>query len=162
MEDDDMTAPAIRKFPLALAIFAGFLALVCPQTTEGASAKPIKAGFIYPTNAQDAGWSHAHDLGRKAVEDMPGVTTDYAEGIRENSHDESVLAHMAETGFNVIFADSFGYEESVLKVAAKFPDVIFMHCSGRSQQKNVGTFFGKIHQARYLTGLVAGAMTKTG
>ncbi|MDH5638779.1 MAG: BMP family ABC transporter substrate-binding protein, partial [Nitrospinota bacterium] len=44
----------------------------------------------------------------------------------------------------------------------KFPDTIFMHCSGYKRAKNVGLYFGRMYQARYLTGLVAGATTRTG
>jgi basic membrane protein A len=52
--------------------------------------------------------------------------------------------------------------DPVQNVAARHPDVIFMHCSGYKRADNVGTYFGRIYQPRYLSGLVAGSMTKSG
>jgi simple sugar transport system substrate-binding protein len=46
-----------------------------------------------------------------------------------------------------------------LKVAKKFPDVKFEHASGYKRAKNVGTYFNRVYQGRYLTGMVAGMMT---
>jgi basic membrane protein A len=51
--------------------------------------------------------------------------------------------------------------DPTIKVAAKFPDTVFMHCSGFKRADNVGTYFGRMYQARYLSGMVAGAMTKS-
>jgi len=53
-------------------------------------------------------------------------------------------------------------DPTILRVAKDYPQVVFMHCSGYKIAKNVGTYFGRMYQARYLTGLVAGSMTKTG
>ena len=125
-------------------------------------AKEYRAGFIYVTPSQDAGWSHSHDLGRQALEKMPEVTTIFVDSISEDAHAESVLTHMAGSGYDIVFATSFGYMEAVHRVAPNFPGTIFMHCSGYRRAKNVGVYFGRMYEARYLTGLVAGAMTRTG
>ncbi|MDH5510260.1 MAG: BMP family ABC transporter substrate-binding protein [Nitrospinota bacterium] len=137
------------------------LAIFLPWT-GGAWAKDIRAGFIYVSPSQDAGWSHSHDLGRQVVEKMPGVTTDYVDSISEYAYAESVITHMAISGHDIIFATSFGYMESIQKVAPRFPDTIFMHCAGNKRAKNIGVYFGRMYQARYLTGLVAGATSRTG
>ena len=68
---------------------------------------------------------------------------------------------MARKNFDVIFTTSFGYMDPTIKVGKEFPNVAFMHCSGFKKSENVSSYFGRIYQARYLTGLVAGAMTKT-
>lgn len=127
---------------------------------QEANAKELKVGFIYVTPAQDAGWSHSHDLGRQLIDQMPEVTTTFVESISENEYVETVLLHMARNN-DLIFATSYGYMDSVRKVAPQFPNIIFMHASGYLRSGNVGTYFGRIYQARYLTGIVAGAMTKT-
>jgi len=66
---------------------------------------------------------------------------------------------MARKDFDVIFATSFGYMDPMLKVAKQFPDTVFMHCSGFKTAKNMGNYFGRMYQARFLSGMVAGAMT---
>jgi basic membrane protein A len=68
---------------------------------------------------------------------------------------------MARKGYDVIFATSFGYMDPMLKVAKKHPRTVFMHCSGFKLAKNMGNYFGRMYQARYLSGMVAGAMTQS-
>jgi basic membrane protein A len=61
----------------------------------------------------------------------------------------------------VIFTTSFGYMDPTLEVAQEFPDVIFEHCSGYKTADNMATYFGRMYQPRYLSGLVAGEMTES-
>lgn len=124
-------------------------------------AKDLKVGFIYVSPVGDAGYSYAHDQGRLAVESMDGVTTSFVESVPEGADSERVLTNMARKGHDLIFATSYGYMDPVIKVASRFPDTVFMHCSGFKRAENVSTYFGRIYQARYLTGMVAGAMTKS-
>lgn len=127
----------------------------------GLWAKDLKVGFIYVSPIGDAGWSYAHDLGRQAIEKMEGVTTSYVEAVPEGSDAERVILNMARKGYGLIFGTSYGYMDSMYKIAQKYPDVIFMHCSGFKRAKNMGTYFGRMYQARYLSGIVAGSMTKS-
>jgi basic membrane protein A len=125
------------------------------------AAEDMKVGFVYVSPIGDAGWSYAHDVGRQAVEALDGVTTAYVEAVPEGPDSERVMQNMARKGFDVIFATSFGYMDPMLKVAKRFPDVTFMHCSGFKLAPNMGNYFGRMYQARYLSGMVAGAMTKS-
>jgi basic membrane protein A and related proteins len=123
------------------------------------AAKETKVGFVYVSPIGDAGWSYAHDVGRQAVEEIEGVTTSYVEAVPEGPDSERVIQNMARKNFDVIFATSFGYMDPMLKVAKQFPDTVFMHCSGFKTSDNMGNYFGRMYQARYLSGMVAGAMT---
>ncbi|ADU62444.1 MAG: BMP family ABC transporter substrate-binding protein [Pseudodesulfovibrio sp.] len=132
--------------------------------TEGAApaeAKTVKAGFVYVSPVGDAGYSYAHDLGRKAVEELDFATTSFVESVPEGADSERVIRNMARKEFDIIFTTSFGYMDPTIKVAKEFPNLRFMHCSGFKKAENVNNYFGRIYQARYLTGLVAGAMTKS-
>ena len=126
-----------------------------------AAGEDMKVGFIYVSPIGDAGWSFAHDKGRNAVEEMNGVTTSYVEAVAEGPDSERVMLNMARKGYKVIFATSFGYMDPMLKVAKQFPDIVFEHCSGFKSASNMGNYFGRMYQARYLSGMVAGAMTKS-
>ncbi len=125
------------------------------------TAKEMKVGFVYVSPIGDAGWSYAHDNGRKAVEELEGVTTSYVEAVAEGPDSERVIQNMARKNYDVIFATSFGYMDPMLKVAKQFPKTVFMHCSGFKMSENMGNYFGRMYQARYLSGMVAGAMTKS-
>lgn len=125
------------------------------------NAEETKVGFVYVSPIGDAGWSYAHDQGRLAVEAMEGVTTSYVESVPEGPDAERVIQNMARKDFDVVFATSFGYMDPMLKVAGQFPETVFMHCSGFKMAENMGNYFGRMYQARYLSGMVAGAMTES-
>lgn len=128
---------------------------------EQAKEDKFKVAFVYVGPVGDLGWTWAHDQGRKYLEEkLPWVETSYVESVPEGADAERVLTELAEKGNKVIFATSFGYMEYVIKVAQKYPDVVFMHCSGYKTGKNVGTYFGAMEEPRYLSGMVAGKMTK--
>ena len=137
-----------------------------PAKTEEAAApaeapKTIKAGFVYVSPVGDAGYSYAHDQGRQAVEALDFAETIFAESVPEGADSERVISNMARKECDIIFTTSFGYMDPTIKVAKEFPAVKFMHCSGFKKSENVNNYFGRIYQARYLTGLVAGSMTKS-
>lgn len=125
------------------------------------AAKEMKVGFVYVSPIGDAGWSYAHDVGRKAVEALDGVSTSYVEAVAEGPDSERVIQNMARKKYDIIFATSFGYMDPMLKVSKQFPETVFMHCSGFKMSDNMGNYFGRMYQARYLSGMVAGAMTKS-
>ena len=125
------------------------------------SAKDLNVGFVYVSPIGDAGWSYAHDMGRKAIDEIPGVTTSYVEAVPEGPDAERVIQNMARKNYDIIFATSFGYMDPMLKVAKEFPKTTFMHCSGFKMADNMGNYFGRMYQARYLSGIVAGGMTKS-
>ncbi len=127
------------------------------------AAEPLKVGFVYVSPIGDAGWTYQHDQGRKALEKALGdkVVTKFVESVPEGADAERVIREFASSGHKLIFTTSFGYMNPTLKVAPQFPNVIFMHATGYKQAKNVGIYNARFYEGRYLTGVVAGKMTKT-
>ena len=67
-----------------------------------------------------------------------------------------------DEGCNIIFTTSWGYMQATADMAEQYPDVYFSHGTGyMSNGKNFNNYFGRIYQARYLSGIVAGMNTKT-
>lgn len=133
-----------------------------PAENKPAATEKFKVAFVYVGPVGDAGWSYAHDQARKYLEkELPNVETTFVEAVPEGADAERVLTELAMKGNKVIFATSFGYMDYVQKVAQKFPNVTFMHCSGFKTAKNVSTYFGRMYQARYLSGIVAGKQTQS-
>ncbi len=131
--------------------------------TKNAPAKEkFKVGFVYIGSPGDAGWTFTHDQGRKYLQkELPEVETVFLENVPEGADAERSIDQLVQKGCKLIFTTSFGFGDATIEVAKKYPDVVFMHASGINTAKNVGTYFGKIEQMRYLTGIVAGKMTKT-
>lgn len=125
---------------------------------------PLKVGFVYVTPVTDAGWVRQHEEGRKAMEAaLPGrVSTTYVEDVAEGPDAERVIRDLAATGHRLIFTPSFGYMEPTLKVAQAYPDVKFESITGYKTAPNVATANARYYEGRYLAGIAAGRMTKTG
>lgn len=128
------------------------------QTT--ANNKDFKVGFIYVGPVNDGGWTQAHDNGRKYLEEQLGVTTLYKESVPEGADSKTSINELIDAGCKVIFTTSFGYMDPTEEVAKENPDVIFLHCSGYKTAENMGNYFGRMYEARYLSGIVAGMKTK--
>ncbi len=133
-----------------------------PTEGEGAAVElPVRAAFVYIGPPGDLGWTYEHDRGRKMLEEELGddVETAYIEDVPEGPDATRVIRQYAQEGWDVIFTTSFGYMEPTYEVAEEFPDVLFEHCSGYMTRENMATYFGRIYQPRYLSGIVAGEMT---
>lgn len=154
-----------RKLSIILICLLYFTTLIAGcggGNNNAASGDKFKVGFIYIGPVNDAGWTTIHDNGRKYLEqNVDNIETMYIENVAESADSERVMTDLVNKGCKVIFATSFGYMDYVQNVAKNFPDVVFMHCSGYLTAENVGTYFGKIEQPRYLTGIMAGKMTKS-
>lgn len=132
------------------------------ETTQATETKTVKAGFIYIGPANDGGFSTSHDKGRLYLEQQLGIETIYKELVPESAEAEATIDNLIEEGCNMIFACSYGYIDYMENKAAEYPDVYFLHCSGwKSNGVNFVNYFGRIYQARFLTGLVAGMTTQT-
>jgi len=134
-----------------------------PAPKAEAKAEPLKAAWIYVGPVGDAGWSFAHDLGRKAVEAKFGdaVKTSIVEKVPEGADAERVIRDLAQQGNKIIFATSFGYMDAMLKVAGEFPDVKFEHATGYKTAPNMRIYDASFYQDTYMAGVIAGKMTKT-
>ncbi|HEX9777010.1 MAG TPA: BMP family ABC transporter substrate-binding protein [Geopsychrobacteraceae bacterium] len=122
--------------------------------------KQVKAGFIYVGPVGDAGWTYAHDQGRREMEQLPFVApSTFIESVPEGAESARVITGLVRKGANLVFTTSFGYMDATLEVAKRYKDVVFMHCSGFKSSENVGNYFGRMYEPRYLSGIVAGRMT---
>lgn len=125
--------------------------------------EPLKAAWVYVGPVGDAGWTFAHDQGRKAVEAEFGdkVKTTFVEKVPEGADAERVIRDLAAQGNKIIFATSFGFMEPMLKVAAEFPDVKFEHATGYKTAPNMSVYDARFYHDAYVSGIIAGGVTKT-
>ena len=137
-----------------------------PKAAAPASAPAappaLKAAWVYIGPVGDAGWTFAHDQGRKAVEKEFGdkVKTTFVEKV-PYADGERVIRDLASQGNKIIFATSFGYMDAMLKVAGEFPDVKFEHATGYKTAANMRVYDARFYHDAYVSGIIAGSMTKT-
>ncbi len=124
---------------------------------------PLKIAFAYIGPVGDGGWTYAHDTARKALEKEFGdkISTTFVEGVPESADAERVIRDMATQGNKLIFGTTFGYMETMLKVAADFKDVKFEHATGYKTAENMRTYDSRTYEGAYMAGVIAGKMTKT-
>lgn len=135
------------------------------KSAEGTklAVEDIKVGFIYVGPVGDGGYSYAHDQGRIYMEKELGLKPSIIkENVPEDDAEvQNVIASMVDEGANVIVGTSFGFMNGMKKAAAEFPEVKFLHCSGYETAENMSNYFGRMYQARYLSGIVAGMKTQS-
>ncbi|MEI6661499.1 MAG: BMP family ABC transporter substrate-binding protein, partial [Comamonadaceae bacterium] len=129
-----------------------------------AKAEPLKIAFAYVGPVGDGGWTFAHDNARKALEKEFGdkIQTSFVENVPESADAERVIRDMAGQGNKLIFGTTFGYMETMLKVAPDFKDVKFEHATGYKSADNMRTYDSRTYEGAYMAGVIAGKMSKTG
>lgn len=119
-----------------------------------------KVGVILNGSKEDKSWSqsHYHALQNSAEELNLDIT--YKENVSvEAAYD--IIAELIVNGSEIIIANSAQFGDSVVKAAEDFPEVCFYHATGVSSGKNLCSYFGRMYQMRYLSGIAAGLQTKT-
>ncbi len=159
----------LKRFTWA-AVLAAAALVACSKKEQAqapvaapAKPEPLKAAWVYVGPVGDAGWSFAHDEGRKEVEAKFGdrVKTTYVEKVPEGADAERVIRDLVAQGNKIIFATSFGFGDAMAKVAKDHPDVYFEHATGYKTAPNLRVYEGRFYEDAYLAGIVAGMMTKT-
>lgn len=137
------------------------------QKGEGGISKDqIKVGVLYLSDPDEgSGYSYTHDLGVKGMQENLLLSDDQIERKIVDDTDEDgtkkAIEECVSDGCNIIFTTSWGYMQVTADMAEKYPDVYFSHGTGyMSNGKNFNNYFGRIYQARYLSGIVAGMNTK--
>jgi basic membrane lipoprotein Med (substrate-binding protein (PBP1-ABC) superfamily) len=126
------------------------------------SATPYKVAWILVGPHNDGGWSQAHYDGMNYVKKELGsqVQVTYKENIAVGAQFSQTVASLVAQGYKLIFATSYGYINKAF--AAKYPNVLFEQATGTDQSKNLAEYFGAAEDTVYLSGMAAGAASKTG
>lgn len=143
-------------------MIAGCLSLAA-CSNSAATEDSFTVGAIYINSQNDtAGYTYAHHNGiTKAMQDL-GLSIENDLKIVDNvpEDDEQVKAaidQLAGQGCDIIFGISFGYLNAFNAAAEEYPDIVFCHATGYlSNDTNFNNYFGRIYQARYLSGIAAG------
>jgi len=131
----------------------------------GASAQEkLKVGFIYVGPVGDMGWTYQHEVGRKAIQDQfkNKIDTTYLENVNEGPDAERSIEQLVRAGNKLIYTTSFGFMDATAKVAKKYPNVNFEHATGYKRDKNLATYSGRFYEGRYIQGVIAAKVSKSG
>jgi basic membrane protein A and related proteins len=125
----------------------------------------VRAAFVLIGTPDDNGWNYGHDRGRLDMIEALGadrVETTVVTNVPEGPDSERVFRELAQQGHDIIFATSFGYGDSVLKVAPMFPDTKFEWATGYATAPNVSIYNARFHEGRAVIGTIAGHLSTSG
>jgi basic membrane protein A len=151
----------MRKLLLCAAAAAVSVAAL---SFSASAADKLKVGFIYLGPVGDFGWTYQHELARQMLVKELGdkIETTYLENVNEGPDSERSIEQLARTGHKLIFTTSFGYMDPTVKVAKKYPKTDFEHNTGFKRAANLGTYSGRFYEGRYIQGIIAAKMSKSG
>lgn len=128
----------------------------------------LKIGVLYIGSASEtSGYTYAHELGVQGMTSNLGLSDSQVirkEGVNDGDTEaiNKALQECVDAGCNVIFTTSWGYMDETAAFADRYPEIYFAHGTGyMSNGTNFTNYFGRIYQARYLSGIVAGLATKS-
>jgi basic membrane lipoprotein Med (substrate-binding protein (PBP1-ABC) superfamily) len=151
----------IRRHVLgaAAALVAAAVASALPGTAFAQARLKVAAIYTVPVEQQ---WVSRIDKALKAAVARGEIEYVFSENVA-NADYERVMREYAEKGQQLIVGESFAVEAAARKVAKDYPKVSFlMGSSGKPQAPNFGVFDNYIQEPAYLTGLIAGGMSKSG
>ena len=139
---------------------AAFVATFFLFGSQASMASKPSIGFVLVGPHNDGGWSMRHYQGFKSLE-KHGYESEYAEMVPE-ADSERVFRKLARK-HDVVFGTSFGYMDPMVAAASKDKsNTIFMHGTGyKVIDGKLDNYNCRLYQARYLTGVAAGMLTKT-
>ena len=125
------------------------------------SSKRFTVAFLYPKTKEESDWIYAHDLGRNYLEDSfpDQIHTICKENISEENIEEA-LNQVIEEGARIIFCTAPQMMKPSLKVAVEHPEVKILNCSLNTPHKYIRTYYARMYEAKFLSGMVAGAMAE--
>ena len=117
--------------------------------------------FLYPKSPEESNWVYAHDLGRAYLEETfpEQISTICVDSVNVDNTEE-VLMDVVEKGAKIIFEVGLEMMEPSLKFAVEHPEITILNCSLNTPHKNIRTYYARMYEAKFISGMIAGAMAE--
>lgn len=142
------------------AIIAGIFFINIYETDTEVTKETTKVGVVLNGMVDDHSWSQSHYEGLEKTAKELNLTMFYEEGVTVDTI-EGIVDRFVKDGCKIIIANSFEFGECINQMSKKYPEIYFFHATGVGEGKNLTTYFGRMYQIRYLSGIVAGLQTRT-
>lgn len=145
----------------AFVIIVGIFWIHMNQKETDITKNQTKVGFILNGTVSDQSWGESHYNGMEISARELNLNVIYKENVPEDESSVGFMEELIADGCKIIICNSFGYGTWELECAQRHPEIYFFHATGVQQLNNLSTYFGRIYQMRYLSGIVAGMQTTT-
>ncbi len=128
-----------------------------------AANRELVVGYIYVGPRDDLGYNQSHAIAARKLSLIPGVKLIEQERVPESEAVARAMeAMIVQDQAGLIYATSWGYYDPyVLKLARKYPEVVFRHCGGAwkpGDPANIGSYWGHMHEGQFLAGFTAASV----
>ena len=140
-----------------------------PETKPGIITRIISSvpdhvhlAFVHQLDPKASAWVLGHEDARRYLEEAFGdeiVCKSYFDANTPEEMDQALEQAVAD-GAQVVFTTAPKLSRATLKFAVKYPKVQFFNCSVDQPYSSVRTYYGRIYEAKFITGAIAGAMAQ--
>ena len=132
------------------------------QPADGVAGS-VNAGFVYIGSPNDGGRMFMQERGRQALAENPKVGATSFIQVESEDGDQvtDAVDQLVNDNANLVLLTGNDSTDAVRESAERHQDVRFVHCGPLDQAANIDIVCGRIYQARYLAGMIAGGMTET-
>jgi len=119
-----------------------------------------KVAFVYDKEPSASDWIYGHELGRIHLDEAMGELIETKAFIASDTEEnaEKLLDEICKDGYDIIFTVSPQFIKASLKVAGNYPDTKILNCALNSPHNSVRTYYTRMYEAKFLTGMIAGAL----
>ena len=132
--------------------------LILPLNQE-----PLKVAFIHSKTAETSSWTYGHELGRGHLDEVLAdeVITHSYFGADSPEDQIRCFEQAIADGNTVIFSTSPKHLNTSIKYAIKYPKLKILNCSVNTSCKHLRTYYGRLYEAKFLIGAIAGIMAQS-
>lgn len=125
--------------------------------------EPLKIAFIHTKTAETSSWTYGHDLGRSHLEQALGSQIAVKSYFNADSPEKETecFEQAVADGNTVIFSTSPKLLDTSVKYAFKYPKLKILNCSLNTSCKYLHTYYGRLYEAKFLIGAIAGIMSNS-
>ncbi len=127
-------------------------------------SRPLKIAFLFGSDPTQSDWIYAHELGRNHIKEVFGDKISTLKITTASSEDDLMAAIedlVENQNVEVIFTTTTRMVSASLKCAIKYPNVKILNCSLNTSHRYIRTYYARLYEAKFLSGMVAGALTQT-
>lgn len=146
--------PPENKKSLLSHIFGGY-----------SESHPLKVAFIYDREPVSSDWLYQHELGRNHIKEVFGAKISTVKVTAAGTEEEAEKAMedlIRNQGVEVIFTATPRLIDVSLKTAIRHPEIRILNCSLNTSHRYIRTYYTRLYEVKFLSGMVAGIMTETG
>ncbi len=122
--------------------------------------KKNKVAFVYDKDPSVSDWIYGHELGRLHLEEVmeDEIITNYYITPDTDKGAEDLLEQLCQDDNDIIFTVTPNLIKASIKAATSYPNVKILNCALNSSHNSVRTYYTRMYEAKFLTGMIAGAM----